>query len=59
MNPNEYREVQLYYAVNELTQEWRYVCVKRDTADKIADSICRQLGFTNANMPKVYHQKDR
>ena len=48
-NPIEYRRVQLYYDMDESTQKWRDVCVKRDSADKIADSVCRQLGFTNAN----------
>ena len=47
-NPNEYRQVQLYYSMDQSTQDWPYVCVKRDSADKIADSVCRQLGFTNA-----------
>ena len=53
LNPNDYRQVQLY--MDESTQKWRDVCVKKDSADKIADSICRQLGFTNAkNTPSIY-----
>lgn len=51
--PNEHRRVQLYYATNELTQDWHYVCVKWDSAEQISDSVCRQLGFTNAIMPKA------
>ena len=51
-NPYAYRQVQMYYSVNELTQEWRYVCVNKDSAKNISDSVCRQLGFTNAILQK-------
>ena len=53
MNPYLFRQVKMSYAVNKSTQEWRDVCVNKDAEEKIADSVCRQLGFTNAIMTKA------